>query len=325
VRGGPALDRGILFFGGKGGVGKTTLAAAAAVRSADGGAATLLVSTDPAHSAGDVLQARLGGEPRVVHGALWAMELDPEGEVERYIDEVRQRVAEVTPPRLVGEVERQIEIARVSPGAEEAAVFDRFTRILHEERRFGRIIFDTAPTGQTLRLLTLPESMEVWISGLIDRRRKLSAVGRMWRRVAGAAAGSAPALADPILSALEERRSRFASARSALKDPRRTSFLFVITPEHLPIQETRRALSALARHGISIGGLFVNRVAPGDAGAGTGRGPVEDQDTWLAEIDRHFEEWPIVRLPLADHAPLGLESLRAFSSLLTPSSAGAVE
>ncbi len=192
------LRRRILFLGGKGGVGKTTLASALALEASARGSRTLLVSTDPAHSTGDILGVELGPEPRPVVAGCWAMEIDPALEAELYIDAVKKRVAESTAPRLLGEVERQIDAARVSPGAEEAAVFDRFCRIIDEDdARYDQIIFDTAPTGQTLRLLSLPELMSVWISGLISRRRKVNALGRMWRHVAGAAAGEAGIPEDP--------------------------------------------------------------------------------------------------------------------------------
>jgi arsenite-transporting ATPase len=132
---------------------------------------------------------------------LWALEIDPEREADAYVAAVKERVAAVAPPRLLGEVERQIDIARVSPGAVEAALFDRFTRILENEHgSYDRIVFDTAPTGQTLRLLALPELMTTWMSGLIGRRRKVGAMARMWRNVAGSER-TERGTEDPILAA----------------------------------------------------------------------------------------------------------------------------
>jgi arsenite-transporting ATPase len=256
-------DLQVLFFGGKGGVGKTTLASAAAVLRARAGHRTLLVSTDAAHSTGDMLGTELGDEPRAVLPKLEAVEIDPAVEADRYIAEVKGRIAEVTPPRLVAEVERQIDIARVTPGAEDAALFLRFARYVEEAgRRWERIVFDTAPLGHTLRLLALPEQMTAWMSGLALRRRKVRALSRMWRTVAGAAAGDDGG-PDPVLDALEARIASFRRMREVLTDPTRAAFVFVATPERLPLLETERGVTALGRHGIPIGGVVVNRVRGG--------------------------------------------------------------
>ncbi|MGD2134779.1 MAG: TRC40/GET3/ArsA family transport-energizing ATPase, partial [Gemmatimonadales bacterium] len=254
-------SRTVLFFGGKGGVGKTTLAAVFALKSADEGVRTLLVSTDPAHSTGDVLHTPLGPEPTDVVPNLTAVEIDPTLEADRYVAGVKRRIADVTPPRLVAEVERQIDIARVTPGAEEAALFERFTRLMDGlGSDYDRLVFDTAPLGQTLRLLSLPEQMSAWMSGLIGRRRQVNVVGRMWRTVAGAAAGDALSERDPVLATLEERRDRFIRARTILTDRRRAAFVFVTIAERLAVLETEKGVAALEKFAIPVGAVIVNRL-----------------------------------------------------------------
>ncbi len=305
------LDTRLLFFGGKGGVGKTTLASATALTLADRRLRTLLVSTDPAHSTSDILGADLGPEPRPVVADCWAMELDPEREADRYIADVKGRIAESVAPRLVTEVERQIDIARASPGATEAALFERFTRILEEEgREFDRVVFDTAPTGQTLHLLGLPEQMSAWITGLIGRRRKLNAAGRMWRNVAGAAAEEAASDDDPVLHALEERRARFLRARGVLVDAGQTAFVFVVLPERLPIWETERAAQALGKHGIPVAGILVNQVLPDDLSGDFVDRRRAREATYLAEIQEKLGNWPLWRVPLREEDPVGTDALR---------------
>ena len=313
----PFPDRRILFFGGKGGVGKTTLAAVAALEFADRHRRTLLVSTDPAHSTSDILRIELGPEPRGVVADCWAMELDPEREADRYIASVKDRVAEATPPRMVAEVERQIDAARISPGALEAALFERFTRILEEEGSdFDRIVFDTAPTGQTLRLLTLPEQMGAWITGLIRRREQVGALARMWRNVAGSAAETGPAAekADPVLAALESRRARFHRARGILTDPEQTAFVFVLIPERLPIWETEQAAQTLTKYGIPVGAMLVNQLLPepepGVAEPGFLTRRRERQATRLATIAESLGDWPIFHVRLQESDPVGIEALR---------------
>jgi len=305
------FEKEIVFFGGKGGVGKTTLAAAFALRGAERGERTLLVSTDPAHSTSDILETELGPEPRSVATDFWALELDPEQEATRYIDDVKQRIAVTTAPRMLEEVERQIDIVRISPGSQEAALFERFTRIIEGSAgHYRRIVFDTAPTGQTLRLLSLPELLNAWMSGLIGRRKKLNALSRMWRNVAGAAAGGRSTGSDPVLTALEERKERFHRARRILTDARKTAFAFVVVPERLPILETERAVGILARHRIPVGAIFVNRVLPRGVQSDFMRRRGVRESQYLENIERSLGTYPIYQVPLLDRDVVGVTALR---------------
>lgn len=307
----------ILFFGGKGGVGKTTLAAAVALRSAAAGRRTLLVSTDPAHSIGDVMGLRLGNAAHEVEPRLWAVEIDPAAEVDRYIAAVKERTAAVTPPRLVAEVERQIDIARVTPGAEEAALFDRFTRLMDAAgEAYDRVVFDTAPLGHTLRLLTLPEQLQLWIRGLIGRRRKVNVLQRMWRNVGEGGARHRPPERDPILEVLEERQRRYARARATVIDPARAAFVFVVVPERLPILETERAARMLHRHGILIGAVLVNRVPEGRADAAPTARSGGGERAHLEDIRHRFRDYPLASVPQLPHDVRGRDDLRALGRAL---------
>lgn len=303
-------SREAVFLAGKGGVGKTTLAAVFALRSAEHGVRTLLVSTDPAHSTGDALHVSLGPEPTEVAPNLAAVELDPALEADRYVAAVKRRIADVAPPRLVAEVERQIDIARVTPGAEDAALFDRFTRLMDGlGEPYDRLVFDTAPLGQTLRLLSLPEQMSAWMSGLIGRRRQVNVVGRMWRTVAGAASGEERQDADPILAALEERRDRFQRARGLLTDPERTAFVFVTVAERLAVLETEKGVSALEKFAMPVGGVIVNRVRAR-----------QSESHHLAHLRERFAAYPIGTVPELDREPSNVEDLRRLGTLLSAGS-----
>lgn len=307
------------FVGGKGGVGKTTVAAAAALASAESGHRTLLVSTDPAHSTADILGATLGDEAREVQPRLFALEIDPAREADRYIATVRQTIADVTPPRMAAEVERQIDAARVSPGAEEAALFDRFARLLASAgATYDRICFDTAPLGHTLRLLALPEQMGDWMQTLISRRRQLGALGRMWKRVAGTVPAERPEDEDPVLAALEARRARFRAVRTTLTDPARAAFVFVLVPERLPILETARAIETLRRARIPVAGIVVNRVLPTAADGAFLAARREQEGRYLQEIDERFAALPRHRLPLLERDVDGPAALRRLAERLAP-------
>lgn len=303
-----ALRRPVLFFGGKGGVGKTTLATARALESAAEGFRTLLVSTDPAHSTGDALGVTLGPDAAEVVRNLWAVELDPSEEAERYLSAVHDRLRDAAPPRLSGEIARQLDVARASPGAEEAALFDRFTRII-DDRAFERIIFDTAPSGQTLRLLSMPELMSTWMGALISQRKKVNALGRMWRNAAGQAAGSGDSGGDTVLDALRERQERFDRTRLVLQDSLRTAFVFVTVAERLPVLETHRIVDALSRHGIPVGGLIVNQLLPDRTTDPFLTRRKEREAVILSDIQERFRDWPLGYLPLLEQDPAAADDL----------------
>jgi arsenite-transporting ATPase len=251
----------------------------------------------------------------VVDG-FWAMEIDPTHEADSYIDDVKRSIGDSAPPRLIDEVNKQIDAARVSPGAEEAALFDRFSRIIESATsQYDRIVFDTAPTGQTLRLLSLPELMTAWITGLVSNRKKVNALGRMWRNVAGAAAGDVSAEEDPVLAALEDRRSRFQRARRILTDARRAAFVFVVVPERLPILETQRAVAVLSKYGIPIEGVFVNRVLPPDAaGRFLERRRIRESQ-YLRMAEDALSEYSLHRIPLLEEDVVGVAALRRLLSI----------
>ncbi len=311
------LDTAIVFFGGKGGVGKTTSATAFALLAARRGQRTLLVSTDPAHSTSDILEHQLGPEPAPVADGLWAMEIDADREAAAYIDRVRHNLFDVTPVNLRAEMERQLEMARVSPGAEEAALFDRVADIVLSVRKdFQTLVFDTAPTGHTLRLLALPELLQAWVDGLLQKRQGIRALNAMWRHMTvGGAADEEPE--DPVEKVLLERRRKFYHVRRLLFSPGTTSFVFVLLAERLPIAETRKAVTLLEHHGVPIGGLIVNRILPSSAAEHPFFAARQEQEArYLQEIDTTFPELEKIQLPLLRRDIVGKGALAEISAVL---------
>ncbi|MFO7264456.1 MAG: ArsA family ATPase [Bacillota bacterium] len=308
----PSTDQGhphsrITFFGGKGGVGKTTCSAAYAYGAAMAGHRTLLVSTDPAHSLGDLLETSVGDEPKQLLPDLWVRELNPEKAAKKYLDEVRSNLRRLASPHLWAEVERQLDIASASPGADETALFDELVRIIIDaDGHYDHVVFDTAPTGHTLRLLSLPELLGIWVEGMLMRREKVQQMNRMWNNIVGVREERT----DPVYQLLLQRKNRFAQARHILLDAQQTTFFFVINPEQLPILETAKALRILEKYHITVGGIIVNRVLPKEAD-GTFLAQRRAQEAeYLEWIEREFQGLSKIYIPLRARDIRGLEGVQ---------------
>ncbi|MFI7121499.1 ArsA family ATPase [Amycolatopsis sp. NPDC049868] len=225
----------ILLFTGKGGVGKTTLAAATAAALAGRGRKTLVVSTDPAHSLGDAFGRRLGGEPSEVDTLLHAAQIDTRGLVDSTWRELRRELQAALAG--VGLDSLDAEELTVVPGVDELLALTEVQR-LAEHGPWETVVVDCGPTAETLRLLALPEA----VSGYLSRMFKPGA-----RRTA---------------SAVRRLGAHLESLRTLLTDPATTTVRLVLTPERVVVAEARRTLSSLALRGIGVDGLIVNRLMP---------------------------------------------------------------
>jgi arsenite/tail-anchored protein-transporting ATPase len=330
------LNRRLLFVGGKGGVGKTTVASALGLLAARRGRRCLLVSTDPAHSLGDVFDREVSNARTKIADGLWGIEIDSDAEAERYIDAVTARMKQFAMPDMHAEVDRQMELARMSPGAMEAALLERVSRIMADDADdYDLIIFDTAPTGHTLRLLSLPEAMAAWTDGLLASRRRASDLGKVQMHLSPrqGRAGIAGPLDDPDEDSLEgldrrtrgiaetllERRRLFHRSRRMLLDAETTAFIFVLTPERLPILETVRAVSALNRMGVPIAAGIVNRILPSLEHHFL-KQRRKQETRHLDALVHELPDLPLLHLPMLPEDIHGLTSLTAFARHLEAAS-----
>lgn len=302
------------FFGGKGGTGKTSCAAAYALDLANQGVRTLVVSTDPAHSLADAFNKPIGFETVFLRDNLWGLEIDAEVEAKKYMQSIQEKMLHLVSAVIVEEIKRQIEIAYMSPGAEEAAIFDKFVELMElAGTTYDAIVFDTAPTGHTLRLLTLPEILGTWIEHLIEKRKKAMHLMKMAARYDSALSDKIKE--DPIISTLSARRDKFALARRYLTDSALSGFFFVLNAEKLPILETARAVELLQKHGVFVGGVVVNKIIPPEAGAFFEKRRCA-QEGYLEDIRSRFGSFPLVELPMLDSDIQGIEQLEILAPLL---------
>lgn len=279
-----------LFFTGKGGVGKTSLACASAVRLADAGHEVLLISTDPASNLERVLEAPVDESVGSVDTVpnLSAINIDPEAAADAYRERVIEPMVGVLPDETVEQVEEQLSGACTT----EIAAFDKFTQFLADEDLTGaydHIVFDTAPTGHTLRLLELPAA---WSDFIEDNPEGASCLG-------------------PV-SGLEAQQERYTEAVEALNDEERTTLVLVSRPEQAALKEAARSSRELRDLGIANQQLVVNGVFQAQDPSDPLAAAMEERaDAALAQIPDELGDLPRDTVPLKGHNLVGLEALRA--------------
>lgn len=243
-----------VLYGGKGGVGKTTMAAATGLASAGEGTATLVVSTDPAHSLSDAYGVEIPASPTKIRDdrPLYGVEIDPDAAMQEVGSGGEQPLGGLTD--LLGEGDTDPLLDGQFPGADEAAAMQLLLTYL-EDDRFDRIVVDTAPTGHTLRFLELPELMESMVGRMAALREQIGSLGAQLSGLFGA---------DPDASAddtgLQEQAARIERLRNVLQDPSRTDFRIVTVPEEMAVEEAKRLEARLEEFSIPVSTVVVNRV-----------------------------------------------------------------
>lgn len=289
----------LVFFGGKGGVGKTTSSSAYAFYCSEKGEKTLLVSTDPAHSLCDIFERRIGSKVTEIKENLFSLEIDPEEESQKYIRNIKKNMKDIVSPVIVMEIERQLDAAAVSPGSDESAVFDKLMEIIIDyQKYYDRVVIDTAPTGHTLRLLSLPELLGGWMDRLIEKRMKAMELYEMATREDKKMKSVIEK--DPVLSKLNERKRKMEQAREILTNGEFVSFVFVLNPEKLPIEETKKAVNTLEKYNIHVNDLIINRILPDNVEGKFWKNRKKLEEKYLKEIQESFSSKNLIKIPLID-------------------------
>ena len=288
------------FFTGKGGVGKTSLACASAVRLADAGQRVLLVSTDPASNVGQVFSARIGNAITAIEAVprLWAIEIDPQAAAQGYRDRIVEPVRGLLPVDVVKGIEEQLSGACTA----EIAAFDEFTGLLTDESllgRFDHVLFDTAPTGHTIRMLQLPGA---WSRFLQDGKGDASCLGP--------------------LAGLDKQRTQYQAAVDTLSNPQLTRLVLVARAQASTLREVARTHEELVHVGLSQQVLVVNGVMPvSEAALDTlAAAIVQREQAALTAMPAVLKGLPTEQLPLKSFDLVGVDALR---QLLLPNEAPA--
>lgn len=288
-----------IFFSGKGGVGKTSMACATAVRHADAGKRTLIITTDPAANLADVFEQPIGHHMTPLTGIanLWAMEIDPDSATAEYKERALAPLRDIFPAPMVEVINEQMS----GPCTAEVAAFDRFTDFLvldneaDQPVEFDVIVFDTAPTGHTIRLLELPAE---WAN-----------------TISAAEQGSGQTCIGPA-AAIQSAKFKYERALAILRDPAQTRFTFVLHPEAIAIHETRRAIGELGKLDIHTHELIINGIIPPEATDNAlFAARAEMQAGYLSQIERELP-YAARRMFLMDGEIKGIARLRTVAALL---------
>jgi arsenite-transporting ATPase len=298
----------ILLFTGKGGVGKSTVAAATAALAADSGRRTLVLSTDPAHSLADAYAVPVGSEPEQVASGLFVHQVDAQRRFEESWADIQRYLLSVLQAAGVDPV--AAEELTVIPGAEEVlALLELRLHALSGD--WDAVVVDCAPTAETLRLLALPEALGWYMSRVLPVERR---VVRALRPVLSMAAG-VPMPQDDVFSAVERLHAELDEVRGLLTGPE-AGVRLVLTPEQVVLAEARRSFTTLSLFGYRVDGVVANRVFPRESADPWRAGWVAAQSGVLDQVDESFAGIPVWHSEYRATEPVGLEELRDVGHLL---------
>jgi arsenite-transporting ATPase len=293
-----ALAPRTILYTGKGGVGKTSVAAATARRCAAAGLRTVVLSTDPAHSLSDSLEVELGVEPTPAGPNLLGQEVQAQEEMERHWDGVQEWLGDLLAERGIDRI--SAEELTVPPGMDELFSLLWIKRH-HEQGGFDCVIVDCAPTGETLRLLSFPDVVTWWLERILPSQRKLAPFAR--------ALFDLPLPGDAVFDDVERLARNLVAMNGILRDRSRTTIRLVMNPERMVVKEAMRTFTYLNLYGYLTDAVVVNRVLPDEAANGYFAAWREVQDEQMELVRSAFEPVPILTAPFFEREVMGPEML----------------
>jgi arsenite/tail-anchored protein-transporting ATPase len=291
-----------ILYTGKGGVGKTSVAAATARRCAAAGLRTVVLSTDPAHSLSDSLEAELGAEPTPCGDGLWGQEVMAQEEMERHWDAVQEWLGELLAERGVDAI--SAEELTVPPGMDELFSLLQIKRH-HDQDAFDCVIVDCAPTGETLRLLSFPDVATWWLEKVFPWERRLVTAARPLAR----GLFDVPLPSDAVFQDVERLVRNLVAMNDILRDRSRTTIRLVMNPDRMVVKEAMRTFTYLNLYGYLTDAVIVNRVLPEAAGDGYFAGWRKVQQEHMELVRSGFSPVPILVAPWLEREVVGPEML----------------
>lgn len=305
-----------VFFGGKGGVGKTVLAGTAAIWAAQQGKRTLLASTNPVHSLSSLLDQNVFGKPTPVNGVpnLHAYEIDTKDTIEKSKNEIREKIEWFLKfADIKTKADEFVESATMNPAFEESAMFENMIDLMFEDR-YEMYVFDTAPTANARRLLGMSSVYSMWVNKMVQSREEATSLKDLLSY------SKKKKEKDPLMDYLLNLRERMGRAKTLLTDDTLTSFFFVTLPEALPIAVITRFIGWFREFGIPVGGVIVNmQIDKNSVKEETPdfvKNRVKMQDDYMDLIEKEFDGMVRSVLPLFETEVRGVDMLKRTANLL---------
>ena len=304
-----------VFFGGKGGVGKTVLAGTAAIWAAQQGKRTLLASTNPVHSLSSMLDQDVFGKPTAVNGVpnLWAYEIDTKDTIEKSKQEIREKIEWFLKfADIKTKADEFVESATMNPSFEESAMFENMIDLMFKNE-YDVYVFDTAPTANARRLLGMSSVYSMWVNKMVQSREEATSLKDLLSY------SKKKQEKDPLMEYLLNLRERMAHAKELLTDDNLTSFFFITLPEALPIAVITRFIGWFHDFNIPVGGVIVNmqidKSSVKDDSPDFVKNRVAMQDAYMEKIDHEFGNRVRAVLPLLETEVRGVDMLKRMVSL----------
>jgi arsenite/tail-anchored protein-transporting ATPase len=298
-----------ILYTGKGGVGKTSVAAASARRCARNGLRTIVLSTDPAHSLSDSLETQLGSEPTPCGDLLWGQEVQAQEEMEKHWESVQEWLSELLAEQGVDSI--SAEELTVPPGMDELFSLLQIKRH-HEEARFDAIIVDCAPTGETLRLLSFPDVCTWWLEKVFPWERRLLAAARPFARTLL----DIPLPSEGVMDDVQRLARNLVEMNTILRDRSTTTIRLVMNPDRMVVREAMRTFTYLNLYGYLTDAVVVNRVFPDEAAGGYFGAWAETHKRQMELVRSAFAPVPILTAPYFEQEVIGPAMLDRLGDVL---------